>query len=386
MSNSPRGSSRKSRKIAIYYPCFLGGGAEAVALWMLQALHERYDLTLVTFVDLDWQRLNELYGTSLSAEFVRVDALFPKSLSRAFNSIASNNKHFRQLAIHLTLRHFKRNHQDRDLAISAYNAADLGQPGMQYIHCIKVLEGGKLARKYYNRVSNFSEENLKKNISLANSEVVAKEIKEYYGLEATVVYPPVVIQNVDIPWEEKEDAFICSGRLVEAKQPHRAIQCLQKVREKGFNLKLYITGGGGGSAEAKYKRYLDTLIQENRDWVQLCENLSYEDYTKLLYRCKYGIHCKPEPFGISVAEMVKAGIIPFARDGWGPSEIIGKENTELFFTDLETSIERVTGVLQDREKQARLRANLDRQKNLFSTDRFQEEILRVVAKYFQGEL
>jgi glycosyltransferase involved in cell wall biosynthesis len=373
------------RKIAIYYPCFLGGGAEAVALWMLEALKDRHAISLVTFVGLNWDRLNELYGTSLSADSITVDSLFPAALSRPINALASNNKHFRQLAIHLTLRHLKRAHRDRDLLISAYNAADLGQPGMQYIHCIKVLEGGKLARKYYNRVSDFSEENLRKNISLANSGIVAGEVKEHYGLDATVVYPPVVIQTENISWEEKEDAFICSGRLVEAKQPHRSIQCLQEVRKKGFNIKLYITGGGGGSAEAKYKRYLDKLVRDNSDWIEVYENLSYEDYSRLLYRCRYGIHFKPEPFGISIAEMVKAGIIPFARNDGGPLEIIGKENQDLLFASFEDAIEKIIAVLDNREKQLQLRSILQERQSLFSTDRFMSDINRAVADYFQGE-
>jgi glycosyltransferase involved in cell wall biosynthesis len=386
MQDLRKGQSTQSRKIAVYYPCFLGGGAEAVALWMLEALKDKYDVTLVTCVDLDWQRLNTLYGTSLHSESVKVSALLPNLLYGSTNALASNNKNFRQLAIHLTLRHLKQHHQDHDLVISAYNAADLGKKGLQYIHWIKVLEGGKLARKYYNRISHFSEENLKKNVSLANSQVVAKAVKEHYGLEAIVVYPPVVIKAGNVPWEEKEDAFICSGRLVEAKQPHRVIQCLQKVRQQGFKIKLYITGGGGGSAEAKYKRYLDRLVEENADWVEIYENLSYEDYSQLLYRCKYGIHFKPEPFGISVAEMVKAGIIPFVRNEWGPLEIIGQENQALFFSDFEDSIEKITDILANHDKQNTIIASLEKRKLLFSPERFMAEINHVVMRYFKGDL
>ncbi|MFM6063301.1 MAG: glycosyltransferase [Microcystis panniformis] len=375
-----------NKKIAIYYPCFSGGGAEAVALWMMEALKDKYHLTLITFADLDWQRLNLMYGTTLNAQSIKVDSLLPKSFYRVNNALASNNKHFRLLAIHLSLRHCKQKQQDYDLVISAYNAADLGKPGMQYIHWIKVLEGGELARKYYNRISNFSLENMKKNFSLANSGAVAAAIKDYYGIDAKVVYPPVVIKPADIAWQDKENAFICSGRLVEAKQPHRAIQCLEKVRQKGIDIKLYITGGGGGNGEAKYKRYLDQLIRDNSDWVQLLENLSYEEYSQVLYRCKYGIHFKPEPFGISIAEMVKAGIIPFTREGGGPAEIIGQENTDLFFNNLEEAVEKIAHVMQNEDKQYQLLSSLEKQKILFSTDKFMEDINNVVTSYLQGNL
>jgi glycosyltransferase involved in cell wall biosynthesis len=375
-----------SPKIAIYYPCFLGGGAEAVALWMMEALKDQYNLTLITFADIDWQRLNLMYGTTLNAQSIKVDSLLPQVFYSYSNALASNNKHFRQLAIHLTLRRCQQNSPDYDLVISAYNAADLGRTGMQYIHWIKVLEGGELAQKYYNRISNFSIDNLKKNFSLVNSEAVATAVKDYYGIDAKVVYPPVVIKPTDIAWQDKENAFICSGRLVEAKQPHRVIQCLEKVRQKGIDLKLYITGGGGGNAEVKYKRYLDQLIRDNSDWIRLCENLSYEDYSKILYRCKYGIHFKPEPFGISIAEMVKAGIIPFARNGGGPVEIIGQENNDLLFSSFEDAVEKITEVMQNESKQYQLLSSLEKQKFLFSTEKFMADINNVVTSYLQGDL
>ncbi len=375
-------SSEKHREIAIYYSCFAGGGAEAVALWMLQALKDKYDITLVTIVDLDWSKLNSMYGTTLSSDSIKIIALFPRKWGHLITHLYSNNKHFRQLVLHFNLRRFKQHGADKDLLISAYNAADLGKRGIQYIHWIKVLEGDEIAKKFYNRISQFSEDNLKKNVSLANSKFVAKAVQDHYGVTATVVYPPVVIKRADTTWEDKEDAFICSGRLVKAKQPHRVIQCLKTVREKGFNVKLHITGGGGGIGEAKYQNYLDQLIKENSEWIQLYNNLSYEDYAQLLYRCKYGIHFKPEPFGISIAEMVKAGQIPFVRRGWGPIEILGEENTDLFFSNFEEAIEKIVAVLGNRDKQATLQLALEKQKDLFSTHRFMEDIQHSVQLYF----
>ncbi|MFM6057174.1 MAG: glycosyltransferase family 1 protein, partial [Microcystis aeruginosa] len=76
-----------NKKIAIYYPCFSGGGAEAVALWMMEALKDKYHLTLITFADLDWQRLNLMYGTTLNAQSIKVDSLLPKSFYRVNNAL-----------------------------------------------------------------------------------------------------------------------------------------------------------------------------------------------------------------------------------------------------------------------------------------------------------
>lgn len=369
------------KKIAIFYPCFMGGGAEAVALWMLEALQNKYNLTLFTFSGLDFNKLNLMYNTHISKKNVKVIATVPKIYNLLTNFLVSNNADFRQIVFHSLLGKIKKNKDDYDLVISAYNGADLGKAGMQYVHWVKVIEGGKTAKKYYH-LSNFSLENLQTNITLANSKLVARVIKKTYHLEAKVIYPPVIIKVSENPWQEKENAFICSGRLVSAKEPHKAISILKAVRAKGYNLKLYLTGGGGGVNEWRYKRFLEKLIQENSDWVILCENLPYNQYMKILENCKYGIHLKQEPFGISVAEMVKAGAIPFVRNEGGQIEIVGEENQDLLFANETEAIEKIIQMLADSHKQEKTIKSLNKQKQLFSTEKFMQEIVTVVADYF----
>ncbi len=195
---------------------------------------------------------------------------------------------------------------------------------------------------------------MKNNISLANSEFVAQKFKNIYGVEPQVVYPPVIAELPDISWEEKENAFICSGRLTEPKQPHKVISILSKVRKKGFDIKLYFTGGGGGIYAWKYQRFFKKIIQENSEWVTLYENLPYKDYLQVLSRCRYGFHYKPEPFGISIAEMVKAGAVPFVRNKGGQVEIVGAENKDLLFKNPEEAVEKVVALLSNTDRIAEL--------------------------------
>jgi len=156
------------------------------------------------------------------------------------------------------------------------------------------------------KIFRFSKQQIKENISITNSNFTADAVKEVYGLDSTVIYPCVMLEDSQIPWQEKENAFICSGRLVMEKAPHRALNMLKEVRQKGFNIKLYLTGGTSSVYKSKYYRFLKKVVKENSDWVTLYENLSYQEYTQVLNKCKYGIHFKFEPFGISVAEMMKA--------------------------------------------------------------------------------
>src|SRR4051794_7948916 len=48
------------------------GGGNGVAAWMLQALHDRFDVTLLTFERFDVEPINRFYGTQLDARRIEV--------------------------------------------------------------------------------------------------------------------------------------------------------------------------------------------------------------------------------------------------------------------------------------------------------------------------
>ncbi len=367
-------------KIAVYYPFFLGGGAESVGLWILESLKEKYDVTLFTFCQLNWTKLNLMYNTELSEEWIEIKSICPKSLQSIFMLLVSNNQDVRAFFLHYILKVLKDHKDQYDVLISAYNAADLGKSGIHYVHWIDILESTK---KIYQRVSDFSLPAISDNVSIANSQTVANFADPLYKTHSRVIYPPVVLDVSQMNWEDKEDAFICSGRLVNEKGPHRAINVLRKVREQGFNVKLYITGGGGGLYAWKYQRFLRNIVKKDADWVTLCENLSYLEYTEILYKCKYGIHLKSEPFGISIAEMVKAGAIPFVKKQGGQIEIVGADNQELLFESIEEASEKIIAFLSNSILQKRLRESLEQQKKLFSHQRFTQEFSEVVEEFIK---
>lgn len=372
-----------SKTIAIWQPYFLGGGAEAVALWMLVALVNDYDVTLCTITGVDLTHLNAMYGTDLVPDRLKVRSLLSPGLNRLVYGLIANFPWVRLAFIHLSIRRFKAVSAQYDLAISAYNAVDLGQVGLQYIHWVHVVEQpwqtANPVMKLMLWLSQFSEHNLKANASLTNSFCTAEVVKQTYGIDAQVVYPPVTTAIDPVPWEEKENAFLCSGRVVVAKQTHRMIEILSAVRQRGFDVKLYITGGGGGTYGWGYERKVRRLAAANADWVRFYCDLPYADYLKLLSRCRYGIHHKPEPFGISVAEMVQAGLIPFVFNRGGQIEIVDAANTDIIFSNGPDAVEKIVAVLENRDRQTAILAALAQRKALFSTERFTQEIAAAVA-------
>lgn len=371
------------KTIAVWQPYFLGGGAEAVALWVLVALVNEYDVTLCTLTGIDLTHLNAMYGTDLRRDRLQVRPLLSPSLTRLVHSLIANLPWVRLAFIHWSIRRFKAISAQYDLAISTYNAVDLGQRGLQYIHWVNVVEqpwhqAGPIM-KLMLKLSQFSETNLKANISLTNSFCTAEVVKQTYGIDAQVVYPPVTTAIAPIPWTEKETAFLCSGRVVVAKQTHRVVEILAAVRQRGFDIKLHITGGGGGTYGWGYERRVRKLATANADWVTFYRDLPYADYLNILARCRYGIHHKPEPFGISVAEMVNAGIIPFVYNRGGQIEIVNAANSDIIFSNAQDAVEKIVAVLENPHRQSALLAALAQQKSLFSTERFTQEIAAAVA-------
>ncbi|MGY6528984.1 MAG: glycosyltransferase [Cyanobacterium sp.] len=366
------------KKIAVYAPYFAGGGAEAVELGIVDALQDDYEITLFTFVDVNIDKLNKFYSTNISKNNIKINYILSQPLSKLVSYLSSNNKFFRSFILHSVIAKMRYEKDNYDLLISAYNGVDLGKKGIQYLHWVKVVDGQS---NYWTKIFNFSQDKIKENITITNSHFTAEAVQKVYGLNSQVIYPCVMLEGSQIPWEEKENAFICSGRLVMEKAPHRALNMLKEVRKRGFDIKLYLTGGTSGVYKSKYYRFLKKVVRENNDWVTLCENLSYQEYTQVLNKCKYGVHFKFEPFGISVAEMMKAGAIPFVKNRGGQMEIVGLDNTELFFEKEKDGVEKIINILKNEEKQKKLKNILNNRQDLFSQTKFYQEMKKVVDNF-----
>jgi hypothetical protein len=113
------------KKITIIHPQFKeGGGAEAPALWMVEALKKDYDVTLISMGHLNLDRLNECYDTHLNRTELKIMEIpIPKLLKNRFDALRS----FKLAKLS------KQKASEFDLMISSYNVMDFGRKGIQYI-------------------------------------------------------------------------------------------------------------------------------------------------------------------------------------------------------------------------------------------------------------
>ncbi|MEM1369631.1 MAG: glycosyltransferase family 1 protein, partial [Cyanobacteria bacterium P01_H01_bin.15] len=180
----PPSESTSKLEIAVFCPYFLGGGAEAVCLWILQALIERYSVTLYTLTGLDLVKMNRMYDTNLPTEKLKVVSLFSRKWELIIYSLMANNTACKNFFVHLIIKRIKQECHNYAACFSAFNAVDMGRPSLQYLHYIGVIDN----KTQFYKLSDFSEARLRENTSLANSGYVAKLAEAEYGSPAAVVY------------------------------------------------------------------------------------------------------------------------------------------------------------------------------------------------------
>jgi glycosyltransferase involved in cell wall biosynthesis len=377
------------RRIAIMHPQFrVGGGSEAAPLWAIEALKKDYDVTLITMGKLDLPQFNLAYGTNIAIDEIRlIEIPIPVMCRKRFDA-------FR--AYRLT-RYCKRVAPDYDLIMSTYNVMDFGVKGLQFIADFSFDDNLRRsfgeARAIYHKDSIFRKiylfaaellagtlkDDWKDNVSIANSDWSGRIMKEVFGMETSTIYPPVIGAFPDIPWEARENGFVCIGRLTPEKRIDRMIEIINRVRERGFDVSLHIVGKPGDNA---YIQKLNKLASENSSWLFMEGGKFGREKLEFLAKHKYGIHGRDrEPFGIAVAEMVKAGCITFAPADGGQTEVVN--HPALLYDNVEAAVDKIERVIKDRRLSQELRQHLVRQGNKFSVEIFQKEIRILVCDFFE---
>jgi glycosyltransferase involved in cell wall biosynthesis len=378
--------------IAILHPSFLGGGAEAVCLWTIEALKLDYEVSLITFSDIDLDSLNMYYGTHLAASDFTV--VVPYRGSRVMSAITSNSVTF-TLRQHLLSAFFKRIAHNYSMCFCTFNEMDLGRRGIQYIHFPMFSVENRTARHLVNypdsaarrilrkttaALTGFSQAGTRRNLTLTNSQWTGRLIEQLWGIQPRVIYPPVLSIYRPKPWEERQDSFLCISRLVPEKNLEKAITIVERIRTQGYDMHLRIIAG---TRSGTNRNYYDRIrkLQEDRTWLLIDHDISREALSDLLTSYKYGLHVREnEQFGIGVAEMLLAGCLPFVPEAGGQAEIVAG-NPFLTFDDESDAVQKILSVLKDKELQGQLRDSLTTNYPLFSERVFMEQIRETVRAF-----
>lgn len=373
------------------------GGQNAVAVWILEALKRLYDITILSWVPCDFNRINDYYGTSLCQEDYK--CRFPPFFIRhIIDRIPIDRWHFLRLVI--MMRWVKIINHQYDILIFANNEIDFGCRGIQYVHYpyqkvnwvkepIHYREMGgyqyvlSIMHKHlrpWRKISGFSFERMLQNITLVNSNWSNNHWREVYGTDSVTVYPPVPGSFPDVPWGERENGFVCVGRLSSEKKYTNLIDILAAVRSHYPDIHLHIIGSSVNYDRKAYRK-VRRKVKANASWVFLNENLSRKQLVNMVSRHRYGIHgMLDEHFGIAVAELIKAGCITFVPDSGGQVEIVGKNPNLLYQTD-EEAVGKICHVLNHEHIQAELFEYIKNRKEMFTTEIFMQKIRDIVNEH-----
>jgi glycosyltransferase involved in cell wall biosynthesis len=365
------------------------GGGNLVGVWMLQALRDDHELALLAWKPPDLAACNRHYGTSLRTDDFRLHVVPGpvRWLGRLTPTPVSLLKD-----TYLVRRSFALA-AAYDVVITGNNEADFGRTGIQYIHYPKVgmarpavdlhwYHASRTLLELYHRlcarVGRFSAERMKGNLTLVNSAYMGAHVRALHGIEPVVLHPPVPGEFSAVPWNERENAFVCIGRISPEKRVDTIVDIVRRVRAAGEDVCLHVVGTPD---DRRHTRLVRGLARQHASWLRLHENLSRTELVRLVARQRYGIHAMPdEHFGIAVAEMVRAGCVVFVPEDGGPAEIVGAAE-ELRWASPEDAVAKILATLRDSMTQARLRAHLTERAALFSTERFCAQFRAVVRDF-----
>jgi len=362
-------------------------------MWLIEALKGDFDVTVATTGGWDLAALNGFYGTQVREDEVKVRIAPVPLLVRNLIASALRGACYQRFAAQIA--------GEYDVRISAYNPTDWGLPTVHFIGDFTwhrmlreqldpptpgFIYWNSVFRKAYLRIAKSyakpsGRDMLRDDVVIANSRWTANYIKEYCGTDCSaVVYPSGWTEFPDVPWEEKEQAFVMIGRIAPQKRVERAIAILDAVRRRGHAVKLHLCGQIGDDI---YGRRIARLCRERADWIIVEDQVSGDRKARILASCRFGIQTRgAEPFGISVAEMVKAGSIVFAPNDGGQVEVLN--HPLLSFENESDAVEKISLVLEDPQRQVVLREHLRRQARHFCAGAFMAASRAIISKFLSS--
>ena len=151
----------------------------------------------------------------------------------------------------------------------------------------------------------------------ANSWYIANRIQKVYRREATVIYPPVNIQDFAI-YYEKEDFYLTASRFVPYKKVDLIVEAFTAMPDK----KLVVIGSGPDANKIRAK------AGEN---IQMIGFQSFEVLKYYMQRAKAFVFAADEDFGIVPVEAQACGTPVIAYGKGGALETVVPDKTGLFF-------------------------------------------------------
>lgn len=169
-------------------------------------------------------------------------------------------------------------------------------------------------------------------LAFCNSTWTFNHMKNIWkGVKSTILYPPCSTKLYETNHSNlnRKNIMVSFAQFRPEKRHKMQVDILKKLKETeiGKDLKLCIIGSIRGEGDRKIFDDLQEYINKCGLYhdVELCPNLPLNEVKKKFDTAKIGLHTmRDEHFGISITEMMAAGLLTVAHKSAGPlNDIIG---------------------------------------------------------------
>jgi glycosyltransferase involved in cell wall biosynthesis len=153
---------------------------------------------------------------------------------------------------------------------------------------------------------------------IAISTIAAERIKKFYHREASIIFPPVSVEDFDAT-SPKEDFYFVATRLVPYKRVQLAVEACNVLKRR-----LIVAGEGSEMA------YLKQIAGPT---IELRGRVAFGELRGLYSRCRAFLYPQFEDFGITALEAQASGrpVIAYRKGGVLDTVVEGK--TGIFFDE-----------------------------------------------------
>ena len=387
-----------------------GGGSERLTITMMQALNELgFNIDLETITTPDWNQMKKWYG-KLSVKIGKIKRIDlsnviglsePAVKDRKEIALEEEEKYSLIINAHGDILPYYNlnNHKKLKTKLITYCHYPLTprliHQGSYKKFLSKFLQHSFLyqdqhfhlkEKELLYRILSTYDLMMKNTIIVTNSQFSKQAIENDYGkVVLSILSPPVDVETyrkIALSNPARENTIIVISRYSPDKKIETAIKIARILYKVYKNFKMIIIGNILRD-NYDYYRYLHSLINMYRlkENVKLELNVPLNDVLKLMARSKILLHPTfEEPFGISVAEGMSAGLIPVVPFKGGNTEFVP---TRFHF---KTEEEAVKIIIEAMKISVEDRLKLSKFPDIFSINNFKTNLKKIIENTLEKEL
>ena len=214
----------------------------------------------------------------------------------------------------------------------------------------------------------FIEKIREEKLVLVNSSWTKAEAKNFWNIDAEILYPPVHLEKLrEINNINRDNSVITISRFSRDRELDNIIKVAKEI-DYNFIIAGYLQD----------PNYFKEILHKKTKNIQLYPNITEEIKIKLLSSSKVYFNPTPyiEGFGISIVEGMGSGLIPITRNKGGVIDFVPEK---YMFKDYDDAIKKIEQAMKNwNEKEMRNMKNISEK---FSVENYEKNLLNIINRF-----